>query len=155
MKVLPKDLYDYLKAKGLLEYGASIPKGLIHKLCGIEVPEIGTRSDFSRVDVEELHVMGPVRDTLLNEGKYLKTEAQSFIILLPSENAAQIERYCKHAKAKLNRAEKLSKSSPPGYFDRDTMVASIKARQRSEKRRRESMVLCGSPGESRSNVRVS
>jgi hypothetical protein len=53
-----------------------------------------------------------VRKILLREGKYLAQTKGNYRILLPSENAAQVESYMSSADKKLKRALILSKNTP-------------------------------------------
>lgn len=120
-----RDLYDYLKAEGLLEYGSVIPSSLVHDLLGLEVPAIGTKAQFDRLSLIELAAMDYVRNMLLNSGKYLTGTPSGYRILLPSENAAQVEQYISSADKKLNRALKLCRNTPRSA---DEMPDQIEAR---------------------------
>lgn len=120
-----RDLYDYLKAEGLLEYGSVIPSSLVHDLLGLEVPAIGTKAQFDRLSLIELAAMDYVRNMLLNRGKYLTGTPSGYRILLPSENAAQVEQYISSADKKLNRALKLCRNTPRSA---DEMPDQIEAR---------------------------
>lgn len=120
-----RDLYDYLKAEGLLEYGSVIPSSLVHDFLGLEVPAIGTKAQFDRLSLIELAAMDYVRNMLLNSGKYLTGTPSGYRILLPSENAAQVEQYISSADKKLNRALKLCRNTPRSA---DEMPDQIEAR---------------------------
>ena len=120
-----RDLYDYLKAEGLLEYGSVISSSLVHDFLGLEVPAIGTKAQFDRLSLIELAAMDYVRNMLLNSGKYLTGTPSGYRILLPSENAAQVEQYISSADKKLNRALKLCRNTPRSA---DEMPDQIEAR---------------------------
>lgn len=120
-----RDLYDYLKAEGLLEYGSVIPSSLVHDFLRLEVPAIGTKAQFDRLSLIELAAMDYVRNMLLNSGKYLTGTPSGYRILLPSENAAQVEQYISSADKKLNRALKLCRNTPRSA---DEMPDQIEAR---------------------------
>lgn len=107
-----KDLYTELKALGLLEYGAIISRNIVHTIADITIPDFGTKKDFDKCALYELSVVDCVRKTLLNQGKYIAGIPSGYRILLPSENATQVERYMHNADAKLYRAQKLAQSSP-------------------------------------------
>ena len=63
----------------------------------------------------ELAAIGYVRDALLEEGKYLKGDQGSYRVLLPSENAAQVEVFMANAGKKLRRAQRLAESTPSEF----------------------------------------
>jgi hypothetical protein len=105
-------LYDALEDEGLLEYGSIIPSAMVHRVLGLEVPAIGTKAQFDRLSLIELAAMDYVRGILLNSGKYLTGTPSGYRILLPSENAAQVEQYISSADKKLNRALKLCRNTP-------------------------------------------
>tara|TARA_R110000868_G_scaffold300530_1_gene560956 strand:- start:252 stop:677 length:426 start_codon:yes stop_codon:yes gene_type:complete len=107
-----RDLYDALEDDGLLEYGSIIPSEMVHRVLGLEVPAIGTKAQFDRLSLLELAAMDYVRNILLNSGKYLTATPSGYRILLPSENAAQVEQYISSADKKLNRALKLCRTTP-------------------------------------------
>lgn len=109
---LQRELYTELRARGLLEYGSVIAASVVHGLLDITVPDVGTKSDFDKLSLLELAAIDYVRNILLGEGKYLTGHAGGYRVLLPSENAAQIEQYIGSADKKLNRALKLSRNSP-------------------------------------------
>lgn len=111
-RALHRDLYDYLKAEGLLEYGSVIPSSIVHEFLGLEVPAIGTKAQFDRLSLLELAAVDYVRNILLNSGKYLTGTPSGYRILLPSENAAQVEQYISSADKKLIRALKLCRNTP-------------------------------------------
>jgi len=79
------------------------------------MPEVGTKSQYDAVALAELTAIGYVRDALLEEGKYLKGDQGSYRVLLPSENAAQVELFMANAGKKLRRARRLAESTPNEY----------------------------------------
>lgn len=107
-----KDLLSFIRTANLDEYGAVIPVEMVHTIIGIEFPETGTQKEYSSLQLQELAAVDYVRNTLLNEGKYLKLDGMAYRILLPSENAGQIALYMQSAEKKLKRALKLNKNTP-------------------------------------------
>lgn len=107
-----QDFYDALNGMDLLEYGAAISREQVWNLLGLHVPAVGTMKEFAAIQLRELGAIDYVRGVLLNSGKYLAGTASGYRILLPSENAGQIENYISSADRKLNRALKLSRNSP-------------------------------------------
>lgn len=112
-KISPnKTLYDALKHQGLTEYGSVIQGSLVQNILEIEYPSVGTRSLFEKLALLELNAISYVRELLLSEGKYIRADNGNYRILLPSENAEQINKYMSAADKKLNRAMKLYKNTP-------------------------------------------
>jgi len=109
---LHRDFFAELQARGLLAYGASFSTDLVHELLGLEVPEVGTKSEFDRVALAELSAIGYVRDQLLKTGRYIAGTTGGYRVLLPSENARQVEQYITSATSKLRRATLLNKTTP-------------------------------------------
>ena len=107
-----KCLIQWLRNAHLDEYGSVILGDDIRKVIGIEYPEVGTRSQFDSLSLAELAAVDYARNILLGEGKYLTQQNGDYRILLPSENARQINLYMQHADKKLKRALKLSRNSP-------------------------------------------
>lgn len=107
-----KDLLSTLEAMGLIEYGAVIPSDKIRAILGISYPEIGTKSEFDKLSLLELSAVDYVRNVLLGRGMYISQWKGDYRILLPSENAKQVELYISSADKKLNRALKLTRNSP-------------------------------------------
>lgn len=131
-----RDLYDYLKTEGLLEYGSVITSEIVHSVLGIEVPNVGTKAQFDRIALIELAAIDYVRNMLLNSGKYLTGTPSGYRILLPSENAAQVEQYISSADKKLNRALKLCRNTPRAAGEMpDQIEARILMKQSSAPRR--------------------
>lgn len=109
------DLLQHLKTLGLLQYGAVIEREVVHEFLGITMPALGTRAEFDAVSLAELSATGAVRDALLREGKYLAATRTGYRVLLPSENKAQIDAYMASARRKLNRAQKLNRTTPVAH----------------------------------------
>lgn len=109
------DLLQHLKTLGLLRYGAVIEREVVHEFLGITMPALGTRAEFDAVSLAELSATGAVRDVLLREGKYLAATRTGYRVLLPSENKAQIDAYMASARRKLNRAQKLNRTTPVAH----------------------------------------
>lgn len=107
-----RDFFDVLIGCDMLEYGSVIEREEIHKLLGIKVPEIGTKAEFDRVTLIELSAIGYVRNELMKMGRYITGTPTGYRILLPSENAKQVELYIESASRKLSRAQTLSKNTP-------------------------------------------
>ena len=105
-------LLQTLREFGMLEYGSHIDGALVRKLIGIELPATGTKAMFDQASLRELAAIDAVRDELLDEGKYLAGVRDGYRVLLPSENAQQVEACISHAKAKLRRADRLERSTP-------------------------------------------
>ncbi|MCF7995783.1 MAG: hypothetical protein K9L88_13190 [Chromatiaceae bacterium] len=107
-----KCLIQWLRNAHLDEYGSVILGVDVRKIIGIEYPEVGTRAEFDSLSLAELAAVDYARNILLGEGKYLTQQSGDYRILLPSENARQIQLYMQHADKKLKRALKLSRNSP-------------------------------------------
>ena len=75
----------------------------------------GTYDEFKEMEIEEMACSGFLRDMLLDEGKYFKSEGKGYRILLPSENAQQVMTYMRHADSKLRRGLKLNKNTPSKF----------------------------------------
>ncbi len=114
-EVTNKEVYDHLTAHGYLEYGSVIPIKLFRDICDIETITTGTKKEFDDIALRELGYAGYIRNILLNDGKYLKGERDSYRVLLPSENAGQIMSIMNSASNKLKRAIKLNKYTPAKY----------------------------------------
>jgi hypothetical protein len=109
-----RELYAALQANGLLEYGSTIPTELVHATLCLSVPDVAPKSVYDRVALLELAAVDYVRNILLDQGKYITGTASGYRILLPSENAAQVDQYMSSADRKLVRALKLSRNTPRG-----------------------------------------
>jgi hypothetical protein len=109
---MKKSLYESLSDMGLLGYGSVIPADIVRKLIGISLPITGTRAQFAELVLLEFGPVAILRDQLLDEGKYLKKDGDSYRILMPSENAERIQKYNDAAVRKLQRATRLRKHTP-------------------------------------------
>lgn len=107
-----RELYNALSEAGLLEYGSVIMSDFVHDVLGIEIPATASKAEFDRLSLIELAAVDYVRNILLGQGKYLTGTDSGYRVLLPSENAAQVELYIASADKKLTRALKLSRNSP-------------------------------------------
>jgi hypothetical protein len=112
-----RDFLQYLIDAGLTDYGAVIPKQLVYDMLGLVVPSTGTWRQFNEIALLELAATDYVRSYLLNEGKYLAGTPSGYRVLLPSENAEQVESYVAQADKKLTRALKLSRNTPRAAAD--------------------------------------
>lgn len=111
-----QDAYALLDEQGCFEYGAVTPAERIREAFGIEEIEYpAMKREIETQVLQELSAVGYIRDRLLNKGKYIKGVADSYRILIPSENASQVFSYMESADKKLKRAIKLNKNTPPEY----------------------------------------
>jgi len=116
MMMSKSDSLELLKQGGHLDYGSVIPKSVIYEAFGITPPNFPAMLPaIKRFELEELAVASYIRNSLLNEGKYLKGETNSYRVLLPSENAGQVLKYMESADRKLKRALKLNRTTPSEY----------------------------------------
>ncbi len=109
---LNQEIYEHLLAHSYFEYGAVIPIQLFRDLCEIETISTGTKEEFDSIALTELGYAGYIRNRLLNEGKYLKGERDSYRVLLPSENAGQVLSLMNSANNKLKKGIKLNAHTP-------------------------------------------
>jgi hypothetical protein len=107
-----KCLLEWLRQEELTEYGSVFLGESVREVIGLVMPKFGTKKEFDQVALRELSAIDYCRNTLLGEGKYLSQVQGDYRILLPSENARQIEQYISNADSKLRRALKLSRNSP-------------------------------------------
>ena len=107
-----RDLLDYMRSTGLDEYGSVISVDDVRSILGLEFPAVATQGEFNRLQLEELGAVDYVRNALLNEGKYIKSNGGAYRVLLPSENHEQVMLYMSSAEKKLKRAIKLEKNTP-------------------------------------------
>lgn len=107
-----KDFYSVLNEMNLLDYGAIIPTSTVHELLGIEMPSSAPKRVYDQLALFELAAIDYVRNILLGQGKYLTGTSTGYRVLLPSENAEQVELYMEAADRKLSRALKLSRNTP-------------------------------------------
>ena len=106
-----RELLNALDAQGLIEYGSVIPGHIIRDALGIVYPSVGTKKEFDRLALSELTAIDYFRNVLLGRGMYLTQVGPDYRILLPSENAHQVERYIASADKKLVRALKLTRNT--------------------------------------------
>ncbi|MGI9142830.1 MAG: hypothetical protein ACR2IJ_06525 [Fluviibacter sp.] len=112
-----KELLEYFRLNGFDSYGADISGEEVRYVLGLVIPIVGTKEDFDKVTLTELAAIGYVRDTLLNEGKYLACHRGHYRILLPSENAKQVMSYMDSADKKLKKGLKLHRNTPSASQD--------------------------------------
>ncbi len=110
-----RDKMSVLRSKGFLDYGSFISDKEFKSIFGIETIDSGTFEEFKAIEIEEMACSGFVRDMLLDEGKYFKSEGRGYRVLTASENAQQVLTYMKHADNKLKRGLKLNKNTPSKY----------------------------------------
>lgn len=110
-----KEFYAWFVENGYSAYGAEVPVETVQAFLGIEYPETASKKIYDTLTLIELGYVDYVRNMLLNDGKYLTNSRGVYRVLLPSENAAQVERYVSGASKRLNRALKLSKNTPDEY----------------------------------------
>jgi hypothetical protein len=137
MSAAGKGLLQWLRDHNLDDYGATIPGEKVREALSIEMPEYGTYRDFQSAIVEELEAVSYVRKVLLNEGKYLRGDKGSYRVLLPSENASQVQKYMEEADRKIKRGLLLSRTTPVEHKDiRDDTEVRAYMRQQSIKESR-------------------
>jgi len=107
-----RELFQELQLRGQTEYGSIIDGSMVRHFLGITYPELGTKAVFDKLALAELAAIDYVRTMLLNEGKYITSTPSGYRILLPSENAKQVDAYIISADRKLNRALKLNRNTP-------------------------------------------
>ena len=107
-----KEFYSALQDMGMLEYGAVIPTPTVHELLEIEMTASAPKAVYDRLALFELAAIDYVRNMLLGQGKYLTGTSTGYRVLLPSENALQVDNYMEQADRKLSRALKLSRNTP-------------------------------------------
>lgn len=128
------ELLREIEARGLLDYGSVIPTELVHSMLGIKVPTVGTRAQFEELALRELSAIDGIRNALIDQGKYITACHGGYRILLPSENARQIESYMKSADRKLRRAQRLSASTARQVQAQDHAAARLHMKQHSRRR---------------------
>lgn len=106
------DLYDTLDRMGLLAYGETFARAVVQQILDIHYPATGSYSQYRALELKELAAVQRVRDRLLDRGMYLKSAFGSYRVLLPSENAEQVQMYTRAADRKLWRAERLARNTP-------------------------------------------
>jgi hypothetical protein len=113
--VTNKEFYAWFVDSGYTAYGAEVPVEDVQAFLKLDYPETACKKVYDALTLIELGYIDYVRNMLLNEGKYLTNSRGVYRVLLPSENAAQVERYVSGASKRLNRALKLSKNTPAEY----------------------------------------
>ena len=126
-----RDLMQFIRANNLDEYGSVIMAEDVRSVLGIEMPEYGTKRDFDKAAMLELAGIDYCRNVLLGEGKYLAQTNGNYRILLPSENAEQVESYMRSADSKLKRGLKLHRNSAHHPKTSSNTSARILAKQES------------------------
>lgn len=127
-----KEFYAWFVEHGYSAYGAEVPVETVQAFLGIEYPETASKKLYDTLTLIELGYIDYVRNMLLNDGKYLTNSRGVYRVLLPSENAAQVERYVSGASKRLNRALKLSKNTPAEYKKpNDDTVVRIELKKKS------------------------
>lgn len=129
------ELLQAMREAGLTDYGSVIPASDIRKMLNLTMPRFGSKQEFDRVALVELAAIGYVRNHLLDEGKYIAAEGDSYRILLPSENAKQVEAYLEASNRKRRRGLRLLKSTPPGTAEFPSQLESRLSMRDSERRR--------------------
>jgi hypothetical protein len=129
------DLLHALREAGLTEFGSVIEGAFVRRALNMTMPDVGTREDFNRVALAELAAIGYVRHHLLNEGKYITAERENYRILLPSENAQQVEAYLDAANRKRRMGLRLLRSTPPGMATFPSQLEARLAMRDTERRR--------------------
>lgn len=112
---MSKELYQAIIDNGMAEYGTHIPAEFVRNTIGLKMPDVATKQEFDKIALLELAAIDYVRNIMLNQGKYIKGENGGYRILLPSENAQQVENYMSSADQKLRRAIKLAKNTPKEF----------------------------------------
>ena len=98
--------------------GMAVGPDDIMRLWAFNIEEVdypATRAEIQTASLAELVATDYMRSKLLNRGKYLKGERDSYRVLLPSENAGQVLAYMKAADGKLKRGLKLNRNTPVQY----------------------------------------
>jgi hypothetical protein len=115
-----RGLLHTLETMNLTNFGDFIPRTVVHDALEIKMPAFASKAVFDDLVLRELGAIDYCRNVLLGHGKYLSSCKDGYRILLPSENAKQVELYMQSAEKKLGRAMKLSKNSPATDEKRDT-----------------------------------
>jgi len=126
-------LMKALIAQGLTDYGSIIPRELVREALELVAPDMGTEAEYRALVLEELTAVAPVRDELMEEGKYLKGTPSGYRILGVTENKEQVRAYDEAATRKTRRADLLNKNTPAQYrnSERDTTATTAARRQHS------------------------
>lgn len=107
-----RDLMEALEQNEMIEFGRVIPGDFIRAFMGIVYPETASKKVYDELELAELAATDYIRGCLLNRGMYLTSHKGNYRILLPSENAKQVECYMSSADRKLSRALKLTRNTP-------------------------------------------
>ena len=126
---MDETLLEFLEANGFIHFGSAIPGSLIREFLGLEIPAIATKAIYDRLALKELSEIDRVREALLRRGMYLKAAGPDYRILLPSENAVQIQNYEDSATRKLKRADMLAKTTPHEPREVDQQIARLQMKQ--------------------------
>lgn len=110
--MIKKSLFEMLRERELLEYGAVFPAELVRNLLGLETPETATFREWEDLRLAEISAISAVRNKLLDEGKYLKACREFYRVLSPAENHEQAELYDQQARRKLAKGRKLLQNTP-------------------------------------------
>ncbi len=110
-----RNIIQQMRHAGLLDHGAVFSGSEFREIFKLTMPKTGTKAEFDVITLEELSYAGFIKDILLNEGKYLKSERGDYRVLLPSENQQQIIAYMSQADKKLKRGIKLNKNTPTEF----------------------------------------
>ena len=105
-------LYEWFKFNNYNEFGVTISGDAVRELLGIEMPAYASKATYDALSLKELSAIDYVRDKLLDEGKYLVGRRGDYEVLLPSQNAKQVELYMSSADRKLRRAQRLLSNTP-------------------------------------------
>lgn len=124
-------LWHAVVEAGYNSYGAVFEQSFVQGVLGIEIPEIGTRKQFQRLDLLEVSAIDYVRVKLLDQGMALKLCNSLYRVPLPSENSDVIDSWLASANRKLRRADRLRRntSSPSPNGSPDQMAARILAHE--------------------------
>lgn len=114
-----RDFFAALRAKKMTDYGAEIPRTFLLETLGIEEPQIATREEWQRLELQEMAVVDYVRNLLIDQGKYLERTRSGYRIALPSENMAQVDAYMSAADKKIRRGQRLLRATPEPYVRED------------------------------------
>lgn len=128
-------LLDHMESRGLTEYGAHIPGEVVRDFLGIQIPVLGTKSQFDALTLKELSGVQQAREALLKQGKYLAAEGPDYRILTPAGNLLKIEAYESSAARKMRKAVTLAKATPNATQEISQALARIQIRQASVSRK--------------------
>ena len=132
-----EDLFQYMRTRGLTEYGSIILVSDVQSVLGIVIPEMGPKHIFDELALIELGAVDYVKNLLLGEGKAFIRHKDAYRILLPSENADFIKRYMNAADRKIKRALKLSRNSPVTDAKPHDLTVQLMMKQESIRRQRD------------------